>query len=195
MSPSRKPLYPLIALVIVFIAVLGVIAFRMNSLGYFDKGGHLLPVKAAPAFELTERSGRPLTSADLEGRVWVGNFIFTRCGGPCPMMSLRSQEFTRALPDALVVSFTSDPVYDTPEVLAAYADRYQADPKRWLFVTGPMAEMSRIAKEFKFGGIDQPDMHSTRFVLVDGRGQVRGYYDSNDPEHLARLRRDFKSLS
>lgn len=187
-------LYPLIALLAVFAVLCGVIGWRLNALGYFQKGGHLPVLAAAPAFQLTERSGRTLTNQDLEGKPWVASFIFTRCGGPCPLMSLRTQELTREAPGITAVSFTSDPGYDSPEVLARYADRHKADKDRWLFVTGPMAEMSRIAKEFNFGGIDQPDLHSTRFALVDDRGQVRGYYRSDDPEHLARLRRDIRSL-
>jgi protein SCO1/2 len=194
MNLFKKNIHPVLGLVLVFAVLNGIILYRLNSMGYFGKGGHLSAIAPAPAFELNERGGRTIKSGDLAGKVWVGNFIFTRCAGPCPLMSVRAQELVRKLPGVTVVSFTSDPSYDTPEILAKYADRYKADADRWLFLTGPMAEMSRIAKEFKFGGIDQPDLHSTRFVLVDGKGQVRGYYDSNDPESLVRLERDAKSL-
>ncbi len=195
MNLFKKNIHPVLGLVLVFAVLNGIILYRLNAMGYFSKGGHLSAIAPAPSFELTERSGRTLKSGDLAGKLWVGNFIFTRCAGPCPLMSLRAQELVREVPGVTVVSFTSDPTYDTPEVLAKYAESYKADAERWLFATGPMTEMSRIAKEFKFGGIDQPDLHSTRFVLVDGKGQVRGYYDSNDPESLARLERDIKSLT
>jgi protein SCO1/2 len=194
MNLFKKHIHPVLGLVLVFAVLNGIILYRLYSMGYFNKGGHLSAIAPAAAFELTERGGRTLTNADLAGKVWVGSFIFTRCGGPCPMMSLRTQELVRKVPGVTAVSFTSDPAFDTPEVLSKYAQNYKADAEQWLFLTGPMTEMSRIAKEFKFGGIDQPDLHSTRFVLVDGKGQVRGYYDSNDPEHLARLERDAKSL-
>ncbi len=194
MNLFKKTINPILGLVLVMAVVNGVIAYRLYTMGYFNKGGQLPVMGTAPEFKLTERNGKDIERSGLDGRVWVADFIFTRCPGPCPMMSLRAQELTRALPDLTMVSFTSDPEFDTPEVLAKYAVQYKANPKQWLFLTGPKNEMSRIAKEFKFGGIDQPDMHSTRFVLVDGKAQVRGYYDSNDPEALARLKRDAKSL-
>lgn len=196
MADSKKSpnLLPVVALAAALAVIGGLMLFRLNAMGYFSKAGHLPEFGTVPEFKLTERSGRDIERAGLDGRVWAANFIFTRCPGPCPMMSVRAQELTRALPDLTMVSFTSDPEFDTPEVLAKYAVKYKANPKQWLFLTGPKAEMSRIAKEFKFGGIDQPDMHSTRFVLVDGKAQIRGYYDSNDPEALARLRRDAQAL-
>lgn len=197
MIGSKKYLGSLLLIVLsaAGLAVCGFVFFRTAGTEFFDRGGRLPVYDNAPGFTLTERSGRPLTQSALEGKVWVADFIFTRCMGPCPFMSLRAQEILAKVPGFTMVSFTSDPAYDTPEVLARYADRYKADPDRWLFLTGPKEEMSRIAKEFKFGGIDAPDMHSTRFILVDQQGQVRGYYDSNDPEHLARLKRDIRSLN
>lgn len=186
--------FPLLALAIVFTVVTGLMAHRLQSMGYFGKGGHLPDYGSAPVFRLTERSGKTLDRSDLDKKVWVADFIFTRCPGPCPLMSLRAQELLAQIPLLTVVSFTSDPDYDTPEVLTGYADRYKADPDRWLFLTGAKEEINRIASEFKFGRIDSPDMHTTRFVLVDRKGQIRGYYDSNDAEHLVRLNRDIRSL-
>lgn len=194
MNLFKKHIHPALGLLLVFAALNGIIAYRLYAMGYFSKGGHLPAFDAAPAFDLTERTGQRLTNAALEGRVWVGSFIFTRCGGPCPLMSLKTQALLRELPDLAAVSFTSDPDYDSPEVLRTYARNYQAPADRWFFMTGPKEELGRIAKEFKFGGIDQPDLHSTRFALVDKKGVIRGYYDSNDPEHLARLKRDARSL-
>lgn len=190
---SKNPLFPIL-LVAALAVILGAMFYRLETMGYFGKGGHLPDYGAAPDFSLTERDGQPFGRTDLNGKVWIASFIFTRCPGPCPFMSLRTQELLGKVKGLTAVSFTSDPGYDTPEVLAGYAKKYKADADRWLFLTGAKEEMSRIAKEFKFGGMDVPDMHSTRFVLVDSKGLVRGYYDSNDPEHLARLTKDAREL-
>ena len=149
-----------------------------------------LPVlSAVPEFSLTERSGRILTRSDLAGRVWVANFVFTQCMGPCPLLSQRMSRIQKALedqPDVRLVSFSVDPENDTPEVLSEYAKRFNADPKRWLFLTGDKTDMYHLIKDgFKLaiddgGQADSPDAgiitHSLRFVLVDQRGQIRGYF-------------------
>jgi protein SCO1/2 len=97
------------------------------------------------------------------------------------------------------VSFSVDPERDTPAVLAEYARGYSADGERWYFLTGDKAAIFKLAKEsFHVGAADgdatDPVMHSTRFVLVDRTGKIRGYYDSNDPAQLAALSRDAATL-
>jgi protein SCO1 len=128
----------------------------------------------------------------------VADFIFTRCGAICPgMTTAMSGLEARAASDLRFVSFTVDPTYDTPEVLARYAAAHHATP-RWRFVTGRERELLGLA----VGGFhlmaaqgdprqgDAAFVHSAQFVLVDGEGWVRGYYDSDDPPSLRRLLRD-----
>lgn len=108
-----------------------------------------------PDFRLTERDGSTVTLADLRGKVWLANFIYTECTETCPLQSLQVQrlqeEFADA-PDLRFVSITVDPSHDTPEVLRRYADRYGADPERWLFLTGPKPAIFALAKDgFKLG--------------------------------------------
>ena len=146
---------------------------------------HLYPV---PDFKLTERSGKPVTKADLAGKVWVASFVFTRCPGPCPAVTAtvaRLQKDLAGEPGVRFVTFTVDPERDDPAELRKYADRYRADPERWLFVTGPEAEIHKLMTDgFKVGVTKKPAAkpgeefdHSTRLVLVDKTGTVRGYYD------------------
>jgi protein SCO1/2 len=151
-----------------------------------------------PDFSLIERSNRPVTLEDFQGRVWVANFIFTSCAGMCPIMSDKMQLLQDTLPsDVRLVSFTVDPERDTPEVLTAYAERYKADPNRWLFLTGPKETLHKLSLEgFKLG-LDEtqgtqiePITHSSRFVLVDKAGQIRGYYGSEDSEAMSKLAED-----
>lgn len=118
-----------------------------------------------PDFTLTERSGRALRLRDLRGRVWVANFIFTACVESCPLQSeqiARLQAEFATEPNFRAVSFTVDPAHDTPRVLARYARRYQADPARWLFVTGPKRLLFALARDgFKLAVVDADDDSDT----------------------------------
>ncbi|MDA1312911.1 MAG: SCO family protein [Acidobacteria bacterium] len=147
----------------------------------------------APEFSLTERSGRQVDRSELDGRVWVANFVFTECTGPCPLLSQRMSRIQKALedqPEVRLVSFTVDPENDTPEVLTKYAKRFNADPVRWLFLTGDKTGLYRLIKGgFKLaiddgGEAPGPDSgiitHSLRFVLVDRQGRIRGYFQGGE---------------
>src|SRR6266566_7966620 len=72
-------------------------------------------------FSLTERSGKKVKRSDLAGKVWVAAFIFTRCAGPCAQVSAnmaRLQQQLAGKAGVVLVSFTVDPEYDKPNVLA-----------------------------------------------------------------------------
>jgi protoheme IX farnesyltransferase len=142
-----------------------------------------------PAFALTERSGRTVTDADLRGKVWVASFVFTRCTGSCPAVTAtvaRLQERLKGRPDVRLVTFTVDPERDTPDELKKYADRYRADPERWLFLTGKEADIHKLAAEgFKFAtgrnAVREPGqeefLHTRKLAVVDKRGVIRRVFD------------------
>ncbi|HND31446.1 MAG TPA: SCO family protein [Myxococcota bacterium] len=142
-----------------------------------------------PDFQLTERSGAPVDRATLRDRVWVAGFVFTSCPGPCPMLSAQMatiQAHYAKDPDFRLVSFTVDPATDRPEVLRGYADRFGADPEKWLFLTGdPQTVQTVVVDGFKtmlerlpsVGGQPPNVMHSERFLLVDRKGWVRAILD------------------
>ena len=160
-----------------------------------------LPVYGqVPRFELTAESGEPFDSAkSLDGNIWIADFIFTTCTGPCPRMSAQMrqvQNATAGTPGIRLVSFTVDPEHDTPPVLAEYAKRYHADPQRWHFLTGPTPKLQDLCRNaFKLGDVDGSLVHSTRFVLMDGRGHIRGYYGMSEDDSVSRLLRDVRKLS
>jgi len=161
-----------------------------------------------PAFSLTNRDGRSIGLADLAGAPWVADFIFTRCPASCPLMTARMARLNRELPDDLavrLVSISVDPEHDTPQVLQRYAESFKA-PDRWLFLTGGKQEIYQLSRKgFKLG-IEipppsapggppvEPILHSTRFVLVDGEGRIRGYYDGFDEDSMKKLRRDLEAV-
>jgi protein SCO1 len=157
-------------------------------------------------FALTERGNRQVTRADLHGKVWIVDFFYTECPDTCPLQSANMARLQDALaqePDVCLVSISVDPEHDTPEVLAAYATRYGADPHRWLFLTGAKDAIYRLAIDgFHLGIVDRdehaspnPDrklIHSFRFVLVDRQAQIRGYYHGTDWASLDRLQANVK---
>jgi protein SCO1/2 len=161
-----------------------------------------------PHFNLTERSGVSVTDADLKGKISVVNFIYTSCPDTCPLQSAKIRNLQEGYAQASAVRFfsiTVDPQRDTPEVLKKYASRFKADPHRWLFLTGNKADIHRLAQEgFRLSAAEIPQAHrppsgathahSPRFVLVDRKAQIRGYYSSNDKEAMTRLRRDLERL-
>ncbi|MDE0033239.1 MAG: SCO family protein [Deltaproteobacteria bacterium] len=159
----------------------------------------------APDFSLVERSGRAVSARDLRGQIWIADFIYTKCQDTCPLQSRAMaalQSDLKAHGEVRSVSITVDPLTDTPALLSQYADRYGADPERWLFLTGELQQIRRIVQDgFRLSAApvdgqtaDPVIFHSARFVLVDRDGEIRGYYDSNDPQALKRLRKNARSL-
>lgn len=161
-----------------------------------------------PRFQLIERSGRTVTNQDLKGKVWIADFIFTRCAGPCPIMTASMSRLQRELqttPDIQLVSFSVDPEFDTPEVLTRYAMRYQASTHQWFFLTGKTEVIRAIAQGFKVTmakatGSDAANadpnaiLHDTHFMLVDQRGRIRGYYESPEDGKPSPLLIDAQTL-
>ena len=156
-----------------------------------------------PDFSLTDQTDRTVTLQDLKGKVWVADFIFTNCGGTCPVMTEKMRKLQEMLPPNIRLgSFTVDPNRDTSKVLAAYAAEHGATRDRWLFLTGDKQMLYDICiKGFKLplendaGTPLEPITHSTRFVLVDKQGQIRGYYGGTEEQELNRLGADARRIS
>jgi protein SCO1/2 len=155
-----------------------------------------------PNFELVNQDARAFGSRQLSGKIWIADFIFTSCPGPCPIISTRMSELQKPLAksDVHLISFSVDPEKDTPEVLRAYADKLRKEPLRWDFLTGERATIYSLSRDgFKLGISDEGDdnqnpVHSTRFVLVDRRGAIRGYYDALAPDGVTKLLADTNHL-
>ena len=173
--------------------------WSIGLLGCGHAGPALEVFKTVPDFTLTASSGSPFQySAQLKGKVWVADFMFTTCAGPCPRLSTQMRHVQAALsvlPQVKLVSFTVDPANDTPEVLAAYAKRYAADPARWFFLTGPPTTLQMLSMDtFMLSKVDAQMDHSTRIVLVDQQGRVRKYYATSEGFQIPDLVLDVKRL-
>jgi protein SCO1/2 len=164
------------------------------------------PLRALPDFSLTAVTvdgTSPLDLRALRGRVWIADFIYTTCTSSCPMMSANMEGLQKKLPKSIgLLSFTVDPDHDSPEVLTVYARQFDADPQRWFFVTGDKPALMKLFRDGFMIGVQesaaaepgQNVSHSTKFVLIDAQGRIRGYYDGDDPASLAKLAADAKLL-
>jgi protein SCO1 len=154
---------------------------------------------SVPEFTLINQDGKNFGSADLRGKIWIADFVYSTCPGPCPMISSRMSELQKPLEktDVHLVSFSVDPTRDTPQVLRGYAEKLQAEPGRWDFLTGPQSTIYNLSRDgFKLavGQEKGVPVHSTRMILVDRHGVIRGYYDAVEPEAVTHLVADTTHL-
>jgi protein SCO1/2 len=173
-----------------------------------DATHELRKIAVVPPFALTERSGKQITNRNLAGKVWVADFIYTTCPGPCPLVTAgmaKVQDAVQHDPRVQLVTFTVDPDTDTPPVLAKYADTFHADHDRWWFITGPKKPLYDLIQngflQVVQDNSNQPPQdgqfkvtHSTYLALVDGDGNVRGFYAGTDNAGRADLLRDIAEL-
>ncbi len=168
-----------------------------------------LPViSSVKDFQLTNQFGAVFSAENLRGKVWVADIIFTRCPGPCAMMTRHMRALQGELPktDQLgFLSLTADPAYDVPGVLKKYGETFDADQKRWVFLTGLKTNVYQLAIEsLKLSVAENPDdtvkklddmfIHSTRFVVLDRMGRLRAFVDGADPKCREQLRPIVESL-
>jgi cytochrome oxidase Cu insertion factor (SCO1/SenC/PrrC family) len=157
--------------------------------GCSRSGGEIPIINPIAEFELTERNGTTITRSHFKGKIWIASFVFTRCTESCPEVSgtvARLQKELADFPEVRFVTFTVDPERDRPEELKRYAERYRADPERWFFLTGSEERIRELLNEsFHVAAIRNPDAktpgqefdHSSKLAVVDGEGNIRGYFD------------------
>jgi protein SCO1 len=167
------------------------------------QGYQVTKAYTVPAFQLTSEEGEDFSSESLKGKVYVANFIFTRCEGQCKDMSnqlIRVQEAFKNKKDFTIVSFTVDPEHDTANVLKEYALQHQAISGKWVFLTGKKEYIYNLGQTgFFVSTMEEKDkpvnfLHSEKFILVDQRGWIRGFYDGTDQKEVDRLITEIKVL-
>jgi protein SCO1 len=211
-TPPRSSLYRwpirigvVLVVVVLLVRIFGPARFLSGQPNFSTE---LRKMSIVPPFALTERSGRTVTNRDLSGKIWVADFIYTTCPGPCPVITAGMAKLQDAVahdPQVQLVSFTVDPETDTPPVLAKYADQFGADPNRWWFLTGPEKPLDDLIQNGFLQVVQdnsgQPLQegqykvtHSTYLALVDGDGNVRGFYSGIGTDGRSDLLRDIKVL-
>ena len=152
-------------------------------------------ISKLPDFQLTNQLDAPVTLASYQGQIWLADIIFTRCPGPCPLMTQTMAGLAETLPKKPAIRFvtlTTDPKHDTPEILRQYAANLSADTNRWDFLTGDPAIIGKLATEgMKLAAVEKKSgdresaldlfIHSKSFVLIDQQGRMRAAFDSTMP--------------
>jgi protein SCO1 len=168
------------------------------SVACTNRAGKLPHYGTVPSFTMTDSEGHGFDSRVLKGKVWVADFIYTSCPGPCPIMTSlmhKVQQQVSGDNDVMLVSISVDPEHDTPPVLNDFAHRFGGPAADWVFLTGSPETVHRLAYEvFHAGDVISNMDHSTRFALVDKRRNIRGYYSSTDSEGIPAMLRDVAAL-
>jgi protein SCO1/2 len=174
------------------------LAFSLLALTGCSTDSGLPVLGSVSPFELTDQNGHSFDSAkSLQSTIWVADFIYTNCPGPCPRMSSQMKQMQTYLTSTGIklLSFTVDPATDTPPVLFEYGRHFDARSGTWYFLTGPRQTIQRLSRDdFKLSDVDDTLEHSIRFVLVDRKGRIRGYYLSSDAKVVDQLVADAKAL-
>lgn len=180
-----------------FICIASFIAFA--ALAACNRPAPQLPdYGKVPNFEMTDSLGHTFNSDSLKGKIWIADFIYTRCPDACPRMTSEMQKVAndvKGKEDVRLVSISVDPAHDTPPVLNAFAQKYGAPTAQWMFLTGTPQTIHLIAyKTFHVGDIIEKMNHSTKFIVVDKSGEIRGYYDSFNPDAVQTMLADVEAL-
>ena len=188
-------------LVLVMVGVVGVGAWdRLRA----AKEKPLPVLFDTPAFSLIDQNDQPVSDQSLRGHPYVASFIFVQCMGPCPLITGKLAQLQKMIanPNVKLISFSVDPAHDTPAVLKEYAARFSADSSRWHFLTGKPSDIYAAVNGMKIAmepaNANTPLVHSTRLLLVDGNGQVRGIYSTGehaDTETLEAIAHDANQLA
>jgi protein SCO1 len=189
------------------VLVVALIAIGALFLQSRNSRSHLPEYFTVQPFTLTNQLGKLVSAREFQDTVWVADIIFTRCAGPCPRMTEQMEKLQGifANEDVRFVTLTTDPDHDTPAVLKSYAEKFNADPARWHFLTGSKAEIRSVAMDSLKLGSQEKDqaeqqnpadlfIHATVFVLVDKFGKVRGVYESLEDGFQEKIVGDIRSL-
>ena len=153
-----------------------------------------------PSFSFIDQNGTIVTESLVKGKVYVADYFFTTCQSICPVMSKQLDRVYKTQNDVLILSHTVDPETDTPEILKAYADKFKADPNRWVFLTGGKPELYNLARtgyllDAQEGNGGAEDfIHTQNFALIDKKGRIRGFYDGTDSSAVNDLITDIDFL-
>lgn len=195
--PGRKVVLAILSVALGVFIALKIQIWKVSTAASLPVYGEI------PEFSLIEHHGQEINLEKLKGNVWVADFFFTSCAGICPRMTeqmTRVQEAFKNNDKVKIVSFTVDPETDSVWVLSMYAKGWGAIDGKWFFVTGDKKKIYELARKgFKLP-VEEGDggpgdfIHSDRFVLIDTKGRIRGYYGGTDPEDVDNLIRDVKLI-
>jgi protein SCO1/2 len=159
-------------------------------------------------FSFQNQLGDTISLKDVEGKIFVTDFFFTTCGGICPKMTTQLQRVQSEFADDenfLILSHTVNPSVDSVATMLKYANRFEANPEKWWFLTGSKKELYIMARKsylivpdeadpnFEHGG-ESDFLHTENFALIDPDGRIRGYYNGTEVGEVNELFKDVYDL-
>ena len=154
-------------------------------------------------FSLVNQNGETISKEDFKDKIYVADFFFTRCQTICPIMAVNMKDLQEEFkndPDLKFLSHSVTPVMDSVPVLRNYADKNGAIDGKWEITTGDKKHIYELARKSYFAVLDEGDggdqdfIHTEQFILVDKKGQIRGFYDGTEKEEMQRIIDDIAIL-
>ena len=180
-----------------FIFMLGSFGFYVIDKATKSRIDNISIIGQVPSFSLTNFDGSVITDQQLNDKISIVSFIFTQCEGACPIMSENMsilQERFSASDDVQFLSITTDPDYDTLDILEKFSSNY-SNNNNWFFLRGNLIEIIELSeKGFYLSAALLPAGHSTRFVLVDKELNIRKYYEGTIESNIFELQSDIVTL-
>lgn len=174
------------------LAVCLLLALFLTGCSLFQEDGPVVQ-----PFEFTNQHGEVFGTSQLEGKVWIADFVFTNCDTVCPPMTFAMADIQKELKDqgleAEIVSFSVDPTVDAPEVLKAYVENYTQDQSNWNLLTGySQKEIEEFALDQFQTLIHKPSeadqvLHSVNFYVINPEGVLIDEYSFTDPDLIASI--------
>jgi protein SCO1 len=194
-KPAGAPRFIVIAVALAGLLVLAagalLLAYRDNPKG--AAGSVLASVIGGP-FHLVDQNGKPFGDADLKGKWHLVFFGYTHCPDTCPTtlneLSLALGRLGKEREAVGIVFITVDPERDTPEMLKAYVDSFDAPI---VALTGTVDEVAQAAKDYRVYYAKHPradgsyDMdHSAVIYVMDPQGRFTATFTPDStPEAIA----------
>jgi protein SCO1 len=157
-----------------------------------------------PSFSFTNQHGKQITQEDIEGKIHVANFIFTRCGSICPIMTKHMklvQDAFKNNSDVVMLSYSVTPWVDSVSRLKTYADNNEITAPNWHLLTGSQNEIYKLARQSYFAEEDlgftrdsTDFLHTEHILLVDKTKRIRGIYNGTLQLEIEQMIKDISYL-
>lgn len=161
-------------------------------------------IHTIPPFSFTNQNGETVTEKTMDGKIYVADFMFTRCGSICPTMTNNMgilQEKFKADNEVLLLSYSVTPDIDSVPVLKKYAEKKGIISGKWHLLTGNKDQIYNLAKKQYYAGdkigfyqTEKEFLHTENFLLIDKHRRIRGVYNGTLPIEMDRLADDIITL-
>jgi len=186
-----------ILIIAVLVVIMGTAAYIVINKAEMSRT-QLPEFTPVPEFSFLDQNEEVFDLNRLRGKISLVDFFFTRCKGPCPIMSSNmSQLYTYYIDNDKIqmISISVDPEHDTFEVLRQYAKDHNVTDKRWNFIRNNIESVVDLCENgFMLPAEELPGNHSTKFALVDETGMIRGYYSGTDNNSIVQIKSDIELL-